>query len=152
MTRKWTVLSVTMASVALLATGFSIAADDEDSPLHKIMEKVNKSNLVITKAIRTPPAFKKAQKDVVTQAEELAKLGKEARGLTEEVKKTKKPEAGANPVEKWNTLMDEFIKSSEEFAQEAAKAGVTQAQAKAAYKNVQKKCADCHAVFKSDEE
>ena len=32
MTRKWTVLSVTMVSVALLATGFSIAADDDGHP------------------------------------------------------------------------------------------------------------------------
>jgi cytochrome c556 len=147
MNRKWTVLSATMVAVALSVTGLSFA-DDEDSPLHKLMEKVNKANLAITKAVRTPPAYKKAQKEIVTNAEELGKLGKEARGMTDAAKKTKGVD---KPEEKWTTLMDEFIKSTDEFAKEAGKSDATQVQVKAAYKNVSKKCANCHDVFRVEE-
>ena len=66
MLRKWTILGVTMAAVTVLATGFSMA-QDEDSPLHKLMEEVNKKNLAITKGVRTAVAFKKSQK-VVAEA------------------------------------------------------------------------------------
>ena len=44
--------------LANLATGFSVA--DEDSPLHKLMEKVQAKHSVILKAVRSPINFKKA--------------------------------------------------------------------------------------------
>src|SRR5262245_38020033 len=105
MLRKCMVLAVAMVSVSVLTVGISIA-QDEDSPLHKIMEQVNKQNLAITKGVRTAVAFKKAQQEVVTSAEELVKLSKEARGLGKDtVKKAKDvPDAAT----KWNQLMDVF--------------------------------------------
>lgn len=148
MNRKWIVLGAAMVSVTLLVTGLSMA-DDKDSPLHKLMERVQKSNVAITKAVRTAPAFKKAQKDVVAGAEELVKLGKEAKEIKDAAKAAKGVE---KPVEKWDSLMDDFIKSAEEFAQEAGKSGVTNVQAKAAYKNVSKRCTACHDIFRVEEE
>lgn len=145
MTRKWTVLAVSMSAVALLATGFSMA-DDEDSPVHKIMEKVQKENIAITKAIRSKVNFSKSQKDVVTHAEELIKLGKEARQYKEP------SQAQKQPYDKWTALMDDFLKTTEEFAKDAGKTGAAQPQVKDSYKNVTKKCNACHDVFKKEEE
>ncbi len=146
MNRKWIVLGATMVSVAVLSTGLSVAQDKKDSPLAKLMEKVQKSNATILKNIRTSIAYKKAQKDVVEQAEELTKLGKEARVFKEPAQEQKKSQ------EEWTTLMDAFIKSSEEFATEVGKSGTDQVKAKAAYKNVSKQCTACHEVFRVDDE
>ena len=145
MTRKWTVLAATVGAVALLTTGITIA-DDENSPVHKIMEKVQKDHNAITKALRTPVAFKKAQKDIATKAEELAKLGKEARAYKEPAAEQKQP------YEKWTALMDDFVTASENFAKEAGKDGIQQPQAKAAYKSVQQSCSACHMIFRKDED
>src|SRR5579864_150277 len=96
MNRKWTVLPVAMAGVAVLAAGFTIADDkDDESPTKKVMEKVQKVNIAITKAVRTPVAFKKAQKDVPSHAEEIVKLAKEARTHKGPSEKQKQP------YEKW---------------------------------------------------
>src|SRR5258708_5324257 len=111
MQRKWIVLAGTMISALALTAGLSAA--DDDSPLHKLMESVNAKNVVVTKGVRTPVNFKKAQKEVVKAAEELAKLGKEAKEIKDAVKKSKDVKDGDT---KWNALMDEFIKSSEELA------------------------------------
>jgi cytochrome c556 len=148
MNRKWVVLGAAMVSFTLLASGLSMA-DDKESPLAKIMEKVQKNSVAITKATRTAPAFKKGQKEVVGHAEELVKLGKEAK----EIKDAAKAAKGVDkPIEKWDGLMDEFIKSAEEFGEMVGKSGVTQPQAKAAYKNVSKRCTACHDVFKTEED
>ena len=53
MSRKWTILAAVVTAVALTATGLSLAAD-EDSPMHKLMEKVNAKNNAIKKATRPP--------------------------------------------------------------------------------------------------
>ncbi|HEV3162678.1 MAG TPA: cytochrome c [Isosphaeraceae bacterium] len=146
MNRKWTVLALTVGVTALFATGLSIAADDDESPLHKIMEKVQKENVFITKAVRSQVNFKKSQKEVVTHAEELIKLGKEARQFKEPSVEKKQP------YEKWTAFMDDFLKTTEEFAKEAAKPTAAQPQVKDAYKNVAKKCTACHEVFKSEDD
>ncbi len=59
MHRKWMILGVTMVSVAVLTTGLSLAADEDEGPLHKLMEQVNAKSTAIKKAVRTPVAFKK---------------------------------------------------------------------------------------------
>ncbi len=82
MQRKWMLLPAMTLAVTALVAGLSMA-DDEDSPLHKKMEEVNKANLAIKKAVRTAVAYKKAQasNEIVKHADELVRLGKEARGL-----------------------------------------------------------------------
>jgi cytochrome c556 len=146
MNRKWTVLAVTMASVALLATGLSMA-QDEASPLAQIMEKVNSTNNSISKAVRTPVSYKKAQKDVVTSAEELAKLGKDAREIKDAVKAAK---GVADAEKQWNGLMDQFIAASHDLAKVAGQGG--QPEAKKAHQAVKNACADCHKVFRVEED
>ena len=145
MLRKWTILGSTMAAVTALATGFAMA-QDEDSPLHKLMEQVNAKNLAITKGVRTPVAFKKSQKVVADSATELVKLSKEARVFKEPSEKQKQP------YETWTKLMDDMTKASEELAKVAGEDGATQAQAKKAHATVKASCTACHNVFRVDEE
>lgn len=144
MLRKWTILGITMAAVTALATGFAMA-QDEDSPLHKLMEQVNAKNLAITKGVRTPVAFKKSQKVVADSATELAKLSKEAREFKEPSEKQKQP------FETWTKLMDEMTKSCEELAKVAGKDGTTQVEAKKAHATVKASCTACHTVFRIEE-
>lgn len=146
MNRKWIVLAVTMASVALLATGLSMA-QDEASPLAQLMEKVNSANNSISKAVRTPVAYKKSQKDVVDNAEALAKLGKEAREIKDAVKTAK---GVADADKQWTGLMDQFITASHDLAKVAGGGG--QPEAKKAHQAVKNACADCHKVFRVEED
>jgi cytochrome c556 len=146
MNRKWLVLPVTMGAVALLAANLTIAADDEETPTKKVMEKVQKANLQITKAVRTPVAFKKAQKDVSGYAEEIVKLAKEARTHKGPSEKQKQP------YEKWTALMDDLIATTEQFAKDSGKPDASQTQVKSAYRGVSKKCSSCHEVFRVDED
>jgi cytochrome c556 len=148
MPRKWMFLAAAMISVGVLTVGVA-GADDEDSPLHKLMEKVNAKNLAITKGVRTAVAFKKAQTDVVAAAEELTKLAKEARELGKDtVKKAKDvPDAAT----KWNELMDQFASTSENLVKVAGKPSAKQEEAKAAHTAVKKACTDCHTIFRIEE-
>ncbi|MGE5756347.1 MAG: cytochrome C, partial [Planctomycetaceae bacterium] len=118
MQRKWLILGVTMVSVAVLTAGLSLA-DEDEGPLHELMEKVNAKSTAIKKAVRTPVAFKKAQasNDLVTNGEALLKLAKEARELAKEgIKKAKEVE---DPEKKWVELMDALIAQTEKFVAEA---------------------------------
>ena len=146
MLRKWTILGLTMATVTALATGFAMA-QDEDSPLHKIMEQVNAKNLAITKGVRTAVAFTKSQKVVVDSATDLVKLSKEARVFKEPSEKQKQP------FETWTKLMDDMTKSCEELAKVAGEGDdvATQAKAKKAHTTVKASCTACHNVFRVDE-
>ncbi len=148
MPRKWMILAAAMVSVSVLTLGIA-GADDEDSPLHKIMEKVQAKNLLITKGVRTKVAFVKAQKDVATSAEDLVTLAKEARELGKDV--IKKAKNVPNAQGKWNELMDAFAVSSDHLAKVAGKSGATHEQAKEAFAAVKKVCADCHKDFRVDE-
>jgi cytochrome c556 len=148
MLRRWTVLAGTMVSITALTVGISMA-DDEEGPLHKIMEQVNKMNLAITKGVRTAVAFKKAQKDVVASAEELVKLAKQAKPIKDAVKKAKDvPDADA----KWDKYLDNLVKASENLAKVAGAASATQPDVKAAHTAVKKACTDCHTVFRIEED
>lgn len=143
--RKGMVLAATAITAALMATGYS-AARDEDSPLHKLMEKVQVKNAAILKGVRNQVNFKKSQKDIVTAAKDLNKFAKEAKDL---------PPDEAKPAEKkaqWDSLMDDFIKQAADFGDAAEKADAQQPDIKNQYKKVQKTCTDCHKVFRKDDD
>jgi cytochrome c556 len=157
MLRKWTTLVASMAAITLLATSLSVA--DEDSPLHKLMEKVNSTNLAITKACRTSVNFKKGQKDVVKNAQELAKLAKTARAEEYSKDPVAKAKASSDPVAKakgtpdnWTKIMDDFAKAAENLAEVAEKPSTTNVEAKAAHTAVKKTCTECHAIFRVEED
>jgi cytochrome c556 len=146
MKRKWTVLAASLVASALVVAGLAAsAADEEETPLGKIMEKVQKDHTAILKATRTAVAWKKAQKEAAEKAEDLAKLGKDAKPFTDKVKEKKKT------VEDWNQKMDDFIKEADAFAKIAAKPGTTQMQAKEAYRKVNTSCNNCHEVYREEE-
>ncbi|MEA2633111.1 MAG: hypothetical protein QOE66_3330 [Chloroflexota bacterium] len=149
MPRKWMILAAVMVSVTALTVGIA-GADDEDSPLHKIMEKVQAKNLVILKGVRTKVAFVKSQKDVAVSAEELVKLAKQARELGGDY--IKKAKDVPNPAARWNELMDNFASSSDHLAKVAGKPTATHEQAKESFAAVKKACADCHKDFRVEDE
>jgi cytochrome c556 len=132
----------------LVAPGFSRAADDE-SPLAKIMEKLNKHDGIMRKGVRSKPAFAKAQKDVETSAKELIKLAKEAKEIKDAAKKAKEVK---DPEKKWDEYIDELVKTSEELEKIAAKKNANFQDAKDAYGKVKNVCTDCHKDFRVDEE
>jgi cytochrome c556 len=152
MQRKRMLLPAITLTVSALIAGLSLA-DDEDSPLHKKMEEVNKVNLAIRKATRSTINYKKAQEtnEIVKNADELVKLGKEARDLGKYAIK-KAPKTIKDPDKRWAELMDAFIHQAEEFSALAAKPTTTQDKAKSAYSDVYKNCTNCHNDFKVEEE
>jgi cytochrome c556 len=152
MNRKGIAFVLSAGMLVSIIVGASLSrADDKDKeegPLEKIMEKVNKANSAILKGTRNPVNFKKSQKDVVKNAKELVKLGKEAKLIKSAVKNAKDV---ADPGKKWEELMDDFIKTSGKLGDVAGKTNATQPDAKGAFRAVTKSCADCHAVFKVEE-
>ena len=122
MNRKWLVfpLSAGILIVLGIAAGPGLyGADDEETPLGKIMEKVNKHNSTINKGMRNKVNFAKSRKDVEKSAKELVKLGKEAKPIKDAVKKAKDL---ADPQKKWDDYMDDFIKTSEKLGDVTGKA------------------------------
>jgi cytochrome c556 len=144
MPRKYAVLSASMLTVALTITGISMAA--VDGPLEKQMEAINVKTRTIKNSIKTVAAWKKDAKNAAKGAEEIIRLGKEARkekGPSEKQKKT---------YDEWTKLMDDMIKAAEDFSAVAKNPQATQVQAKDAFKAVDKSCASCHTVFRVDED
>jgi len=157
MNHKWIGFAAAAALVAAsgLASGLSRAQDQEkhketDTPLGKIMEKVQKDNIAITKGTRNAAAFKKSQKDVEKSAVELVKLAKDSKQYKEAYLKNAKEES--NPQQKWDEIMDEFAKTSKDLATVAAKDGATQKEAKDLFQSVKKTCSDCHTVFRVEKD
>ncbi len=148
MNRKW--LAFPLSAGILIVLGIAAApglkADDDESPLGKLMEKVNKQNSTIAKATRSKVTFAKDQKKVELSAKELVKLGKEAKGMKEAIAKAKL----ADGDKKWETYMDDFVKTSEKLGEVAAKSDASFDAAKTAFTAVKKTCADCHADFRKD--
>jgi cytochrome c556 len=142
------VLSAVMVFVVVVSAGLSRADDKDESPLGKLMEKVNKANAVIQKGTRNLVNFKKSQKDVAKSAKELVKLGKEGKKDKSAVKNAKDV---ADPGKKWEELMDDFIKTSGKLEAVADKTNPVFQDAKDAFGAVKKSCADCHTVFKVEE-
>ena len=115
MNRKWIGFAASAALVAAfgIGSGLSLAQDQEkkeekETPLGKIMEKVQKHNIAITKATRNAAQFKKGQKDVEKSADELVKLAKESKPLKEAYLKNAKNET--DPEKKWDEIMDAFAR------------------------------------------
>ena len=140
--------AATLVAAGVLAGPNLSKADDEETPLAKIMEKVNKNNAIILKGVRTKVAWAKNQTKVVQSAKDIVKLAKEAKPIADAVKKAKEV---ANPQKKWDELIDGLIKASEKLGEVAAKPKTTQPEAKAAFESVKKACADCHKDFRIDE-
>jgi len=160
MNRKWIGFAVvaTLVAASGLASRLSVAQDQEkhketDTPLGKIMEKVQKDNIAITKGTRNLAAFKKNQKEVEKSAADLAKLAKESKPLKEAYLKNAKEETDPKKrQEKWDEIMDAFAKTSKALATAAAKQGATQKEAKDLFQSVKKTCSDCHTVFRVESE
>jgi len=149
MCRKWIVLATTATvCVAFVVNGRS-TADDDEGPLHALMEKVNRNSLSIKKGVRTADTFKRARdgKAVASLAEDLVKFAKQAKEITDAAKQAKDV---PKPLETWNTLMDALIKSGDEVARAANKGDY--AAAKTAYSSLAKQCAPCHDQFKKDKD
>jgi cytochrome c556 len=142
------VLSAGMLVSIIVGTSLSRADDKEEGPLEKIMEKVNKANAIIQKGTRNQVNFKKSQKDVAKNAKELVNLGKEAKKIRSAVKNAKDV---TEPDKKWDELMDDFIKTSGKLGAVAGKTNAVYQDAKDAFGAVKKSCADCHVVFKVEE-
>ncbi len=140
-------LSAGMLLMIGLVAGLS-RADDDETPLGKIMEKVNKANTLVKNGTRNKINFAKKQKDVEKGAKELIKLAKEAKEIKDAVKKAKDVAA---PQKRWDKLIAEFIKTSEELRDVAAKSDATYQDAKDKYTALSKVCADCHKDFRVDE-
>ena len=146
MKRKWTVLAATLAASALAVAALAAASpQEEETPLGKVMEKVQKNHTGIMKAYRTQVAWSKGQKDVANMANDMVKLAKEARPLNDVVKQKKQT------VADWNERMDAFIKEAESFAKVAAKPGLKNTEAKKAYLKVSASCTNCHNVYRDEE-
>ena len=92
--------------------------------------------------------FVKSRKDVAKNAKELVKLAKEAKPIKSAVKKAKDV---AEPEKKWDEYMDDFIKTSEKLGEVAGKTNAVYEDAKSAFSAVKKACADCHKVFRVEE-
>jgi cytochrome c556 len=151
MNRKGIAFVLSAGMLVLVVIGASLSrADDkkEEGPLAKVMEKVNKANSIIQKGTRNQVNWKKAQKDVAKNAKELVKLGKEAKKIKDAVKNAKDV---AEPDKKWEEMMEDFIKTSDKLYGVANKAGAAFPDAKNAFGAVKKSCADCHVVFKVEE-
>jgi len=148
MNRKWAIQAVVTFASALIGGGFSLAQEEDESPLHKIMEKVQSNNGKITKGVRNAVSYKKSQKDVAAAAEDLVKLAKEAKPLNEIAKKT---EGVEDAVAMYDGFSNDFIKEAEDFSKLVSNADTTQTDAKAGYKKVTKTCTACHDVFRPEE-
>jgi cytochrome c556 len=154
MIRKWFVFALSAGILVSIGVGVGLSAgqEEKESPLEKIMEKVNKASADINKGTRSLTYFKKSQKTVETNAKELVKLAKQAKPLKDALSRAKNE---SNPQAKWNEFMDALIKSSEKLGEVAAKGNATQAlldETKKANTVLKKACADCHAVFRIDVE
>ena len=149
MNRKWATLAVMTFLSAFVVAGFTLAQEEDESPLHKIMEKVQSENGKITKGVRNAVMFKKSQKDVVTAAENLVKLAKEAKPLNDVAKENTEVE---DAVKKYEEFSANFTKEAEDFHKFVSGDNVDQKEAKAEYKKVTKTCTTCHDVFRIEDE
>src|SRR5262245_29748918 len=81
MIRKWLGFTITAGILVSLGVGvsLSLAEDEKEGPLAKVMEKVQKNYLTITKGTRNAAYFKKSQKQVEASAKDLVKLAEEVK-------------------------------------------------------------------------
>ncbi len=150
MNRKW--LAFPLSAGILLVLGIIISpgpskANDDESPLGKVMEKVNKNNSTITKGDAQQGEFREVAEGRGEERQGIRQAGKEAKPFKDAFKKSK----AADPQKKWDEYMDDFIKTSEDLAALVGKADASQVDAKAAFDKVKKTCADCHNDFRVEE-
>jgi cytochrome c556 len=149
MTGKWIVFASSAAILVGLGAGIALPnADDVETPLGKIMEKVQKHNLSITKGVRNKVAFKKSQKSVEQSAKELVKLAKLAKPLNDAVKKAKDV---TEPQKVWDQYFDRFVKNSEKLGEVAGQPAAKFEDTKKAFNALKKVCSDCHHDFRIEE-
>jgi cytochrome c556 len=150
MIRKWLVFA--LSAGILVSIGVRVGAwagqEEKESPLEKIMEKVNKASANIKKGTRNLTYFKKSQKTVEKSAKDLVKLGKQAKPIKDAFSRAK---GEANPQAKWDEFIDALISSSEKLGEVAANPDATFDETKKAAGVVNKACVDCHAVFRVDD-
>ena len=134
-----------------IAAGSSLsqAHDKEESPLGKIMEKVNKHNSMITKGVRNKVNFAKSQKDVEKSAKELVKLAKEAKPIKDAAKKAKDVAEPPEEMGRIHRRLDQDLRKARRVV--SAKPSATVPDAKNAFDEVKKACADCHKDFRVDD-
>ncbi|MEW4569050.1 cytochrome c [Tautonia sp. JC769] len=148
MLRKWLALAASVSLVAALSAGLSAATvlEDEEN-LHEIMEKVSAANNKINRYLRTPVSFKKSQEDALTEAKLLLELGKKARENEEALETAKDLE---NPKEAWVKLMDDMNTHLGTLIEKVESGD--QAESKNAHTEVKKSCAECHKVFRVEDD
>lgn len=147
MVRKWTVFALSAGLLVTIA-GAGFSGSDDESELGKLMEKVNKTSNALKKGTRNPVTFKKSTKDVAKHSKEMVKLAKEAKPFKDALGKAKNEK---DPQGKWNALMDDFIDKSEKLRDAAVKESPDYDNTKKAFSAVSKTCADCHQVFRVEE-
>ena len=146
MNRKWIALAASVSLSLTMAGGLTMADDQEEgTPLHKVMEQVQKNNSAVLRGVRNSASYKKSQEDVAEAGVKLLKLAKEARSMGKEVAEAQKKE-----VAEWEKLTDEWISETEKFNKLIADKA-EQSDVKDAYKVVSKTCTNCHEVFRVDE-
>jgi len=151
MHRKWFGLAATLAlalGVGLTAFSFSYA-DDAETPLAAVMEKVQKQKTIITKGTRNKAMYAKSREDVEKAAKEWVKLSKEAKPLNDVVKTAQGVD---NAQAQWDHLMDVWEKEAGKLADIAGKADSEQKAAKDQLNTINKNCTACHQVFRIEED
>jgi cytochrome c556 len=141
---KWAGLAAALGSV-VLAGGVAVrAGDDEDTPLQKLMKKIDASTKSIREATTTVAKFKKASngKDVARTASEIARLGKETRGFKEPSEKVNKP------YDKWLDMNDRFVVAADELTQAAGKGDLV--ATRKAWAALNNSCTNCHGAFRPE--
>ena len=155
MNRKWIGFAATAALIVAFGCGNGRPGPhgqekhkekEKETQLGKIMEKVQKHNIAITKATRNATQFSKSQKDVESAAR-ARQAGRREQAAQGRYLKNAKNEPF--PDKKWDEIMDAFAKTSKELAAAAAKKDTTQKAAKDLFQSVKKTCSDCHTVFRS---
>ncbi|APW62857.1 cytochrome c [Paludisphaera borealis] len=148
MNRKWFGLAVGLAlGLGMGMTALTFAADEKETELGKLMEKVQKNKTTITKGTRNVAAYKKSQAEIEKAAKDWVKQAKEAKPHNEVVKSAK---GEADPQKKWDELMDLWGKESQKLADLVAKSESTQKDAKDQLNTINKTCTECHQVFRVD--
>ena len=139
MFRKIAIATLTLG----LFAGISLA--DDESPLEKLMEKIQNKTNAMRKVTRNAAEYKKGAESIANDTKDVIKWAKESRDFKEPAEKEKKPQA------EWEKLTDEMIKATEELAKICADSKSTPAQAKEAFTTYTKTCSACHNVFKKED-
>jgi cytochrome c556 len=147
MVRTWTRLAATLGTAALLTVGAALAADKKtgkDTPLAKIMKKIDAETKVVREGVKTAPKFKNTAREIAASSEALAELAKETRPFTEPALEFKKPQ------EKWTELADGLGEASAGMAKAAGSGDFF--EAKRAWISLNNTCTNCHGAFRPSTE